>query len=154
MVDISKITDYLYVGSVVRKEHAEEILALKFDLMISMIAQIRMDPVYTAHPFNSLWIRTYDTFFTPIALKKLLQGVNAALPVIQSGGKVLVFCREGKRRSIIMSSAILIAMGYSAKNAADILMKNREAADPRKWYVRWQIHGFERYWKRTHPESL
>lgn len=151
MIDISKITDFLYVGSRMGDEHAEELRPLSFDLIISMIAQIKIPDIYTKPPFTSLWIRTYDTFFTPIHVKKLLMGVNAALPVIQKGGKVLVFCREGKRRSIIMSSAILIAMGFSAANAADILMKNRKVADPRKWYVRWQIHGFEKYWHRTHP---
>lgn len=154
MLDISRITDFLYVGSLLGRQHADELRPYNFDLIISMIVQIKIDDVYTLPPFKSLWIRTYDTFFTPIQTKKLLIGVNAALPVIQSGGRVLVFCREGKRRSIIMASAILIAMGYSAKNAAAVLMKNREAADPRKWYVRWQIHGFERHWKRTHPAPL
>lgn len=151
MLDISKITSYLYVGSQMGREHAEALRPYGFDLIISMIAQSRIDDIYTRPPFKSLWIRTYDTFFTPISTRKLLLGVESALPVIQNEGKVLVFCRQGRRRSIIMASAILIAMGYTAKDSADILMKNRQVADPRKWYVRWQIRKFEKYWLRTHP---
>lgn len=136
-----------------RAEHADELKILKFDLIISMIAQLKLDEVYTQAPFNSLWIRTYDNFLLPIETKKLLQGVEAALPVLQKGGKVLVFCMQGRRRSVIMASAILIALGYSSKNAAEILMKAREVADPLKWYVRWQIQGFEKYWRRIHPPA-
>lgn len=152
-IDISKITDQLYVGSCMRAEHADELKVLKFDLIISMIAQVKIDDIYTQAPFNSLWIRTYDNFLLPIATEKLLKGVNAALPILQKGGKVLVFCMQGRRRSVIMASAILIALGFSSKHAAEILMKSREVADPLKWYVRWQIHGFEKYWRRVHPSD-
>lgn len=151
MIDISQITPNLYVGSCILETHAEELKVLKFDLIISMIGQLRIGEIYTKPPFNSIWIRTFDTFFTPISNKKLMTGVTAALPIIQKGGKVLVFCMQGKRRSIIMSSAILIASGHTAAEAADLLMKNRQVADPRKWYVRWQIMKFEKSWRRAHP---
>lgn len=153
MIDISKITENLYVGSCVRREHAEELRVLQFDLIISMIGQRKLDEIYTKPPFKSLWLRTFDTFLTPITNRKLMVGVTGALPVIQKGGKVLVFCMQGRRRSIIMSAAILIALGHTAADATDLLMKNRQVADPRKWYVRWQIRAFENYWHRTHPKA-
>jgi hypothetical protein len=149
MIDISKITEYLYVGSRVKEEHSEELKVLKFNLMISMIAQYAPDQVYMAAPFKTLWIKTYDTFLTPISIKKMLVGVEAAWPIIRSGGKVLVFCMMGRHRSIIMASAILISQGYTADEATKLLSKMREIADPRTWYVRWQIHKFERYWLRN-----
>ena len=37
MIDISKVTDYLYVGSRIGKEHADELKVLNFNLIISMI---------------------------------------------------------------------------------------------------------------------
>jgi len=52
-MDVSKVTDYLYVGSRVGKEHAGELKVLNFHLI------------------------------TPISIKKLLVGVEAALPIIQ-----------------------------------------------------------------------
>ena len=148
MIDISKVTDYLYVGSRVGKEHADELKVLNFNLIISMIGQMRPDEVYTLPPFRTLWIKTYDTFFTPIPVKKLLVGVEAALPIIQNKGKVLVFCMEGKRRSVAMAVAILISMGHTSEEAIDLLTTARKAADPRMWYIRRQIRAFEQYWQK------
>jgi hypothetical protein len=147
MIDISKVTDYLYVGSRVGKEHADELKVLNFNLIISMIGQIPPDEIYTLPPFKTLWIRTYDTFFTPISIKKLLLGVEAALPIIQNKGRVLVFCMQGKRRSVAMAAAILISMGHTGEQAIDLLTTAREVADPRRWYVHRQIKAFEKYWR-------
>jgi protein-tyrosine phosphatase len=148
MIDISKVTEYLYVGSRVRKEHADELKVRNFDLIISMIGETRFDDIYLLPPFKTLWIRTYDTFLTPISVKKLLVGVEAALPVIQNKGKVLVFCRQGRRRSVAMAAAILISMGYTGEEAIDALTTAREVATPRRWYIRKQIEAFEKYWRK------
>ena len=148
MIDISKVTDYLYVGSRVGKEHADELKVLNFSLIISMIGQMPPDEIYTLPPFKTLWIKTYDTFFTPIPIKKLLVGVEAALPVIQNKGKVFVFCMKGKRRSIAMAAAILISMGHSGEQAIDLLTTARKVADPTRWYIRSQIKAFEKHWQR------
>jgi protein-tyrosine phosphatase len=148
MTDISKVTDYLFVGSRIGKEQADELRVLNFDLIISMIGQMAPDEIYTLPPFKTLWIRTYDTIFTPISIKKLRIGVEAALPVIQKNGKVLVFCMQGRRRSIVMASAILISMGYPSDEAINLLTAARKVADPRRWYVRMQIKSFEKYWQK------
>ncbi len=153
MIDISKITEYLYVGSCVRQEHAEELKVLKFDLMISMIGALKPHEVYSKEPFKTLWIRTFDTFFTPIPVKKLLIGVNEALPILKKGGKVLVFCMQGRRRSVAMASAILIAMGHTSDDAAKMLVAGRQIADPRRWYIRSQVRAFEKYWQKHHGQK-
>jgi hypothetical protein len=146
--DISKVTDYLYVSSRIGKEHADVLKTLHFDLIISMIGQMAPDEIYTLPPFKTLWIRTYDTFLTPISIKKLLVGVEAALPVIQNKGKVLVFCMYGIHRSIAMGAAILISMGYTREQAASLLITARKVADPRMWYIQNQIRAFEKHWKK------
>ena len=151
--DISKVTDYLYVGSRVRKEHVDELKLLNFDLIISMIGQLPPEEIYTLPPFKTLWLRTYDTFFTPISIKKLLVGVEAALAVIQNKGKVLVFCMQGKHRSIAMAAAILISMGHTSEQAINALTTTRKAADPRRWYIRFQINAFEKYWRKRNPHG-
>jgi protein-tyrosine phosphatase len=148
MIDISKVTDYLYVGSRVGKEHADELKVLNFNLIISMIGQMSPDEIYTLPPFKTLWIKTYDTFFTPISIKKLLSGVEAALPIIQNKGKVLVFCMQGKRRSVALAAAILISMGHTVEQAIDLLTTARTVADPRRWYIHRQIKAFEKYWQK------
>ena len=145
MIDISKVTDYLYVSSQVGKDHVDELKVLNFNLIISMIGQIAPDEIYTLPPFKTLWIKTYDTFLTPIPIKKLLLGIEAAVPIIQSKGRVLVFCMQGRRRSIIMAAAILMSVGHTSQEAIELLIAARKVADPRRWYVRNQIKAFERY---------
>ena len=147
MTDISKVTDYLYVGSRVGKEDADELKALNFSLIISMIGQMPPDEIYSLPPFKTLWIKTYDTFFTPISIKKLLVGVDAASPIIQNKEKVLIFCMQGKRRSVAMAAAILISMGHTSEQAINLLTTARNVADPKRWYIRIQIKAFEKYWK-------
>jgi len=148
MTDISKVTDYLYVGSRFGKEHADELRVLNFNLIISMIGQMPPEEIYTLPPFKTLWIKTYDTFFTPISIKKLLVGVEAALPIIQNKGRVLVFCMQGRRRSIAMAAAILISTGHTSDQAIDLLTTARKVADPKRWYIRRQIKTFEKYWQK------
>ena len=152
MIDISKITEHLYVASRIGKDHVDELKVMKFELIISMIGQTAPDEIYTLPPFKTIWIRTYDTFFTPISTRRLLTGVEAALPIIRNGGKVLVFCMQGRRRSIIMAAAILISEGHPSEEAVELLIKSRKVADPRRWYVYSQIMRYERYWKKTHAD--
>jgi protein-tyrosine phosphatase len=147
MIDISKITEYLYVAAKIGEENVEEMKVLKFDFIISMIGQAPIEEVYTKAPFKSLWLKTYDNFFKPPSVRKLMTGVEAALPVIKAGGKVLVFCMQGRRRSVAMSAAILIAMGHPADEAMKMLRSARKVADPGMWYIKIQIRRFERFWK-------
>ena len=149
MLDISKVTDHLYVGSRVWIDDADELKTFDFNLIISMIGQMAPDKILTQPPFNTLWIKTYDTFFIPISIKKLLSGVHAALPVIQNNGKVLVFCMQGKRRSIAMAAAILISLGHTSEEAINLLTAARKMADPRRWYILSQIKAFEKYWQKS-----
>jgi len=149
--DISKITDYLYVSSHISKQHAEDVKLLKFDLIICMIAQLAPDEIYLLPPFKTMWIKTHDSVFLPISIKKLALGVEAALPVIQNQGKVLVYCMQGRRRSVAMAASIIIGMGKTSEEAVSLLTTARKVADPRAWYIRRRIYAFERYWNAKHP---
>ncbi len=151
-VDISKITDNLYVGAHLLSDYVDEIKLLKFDLIISMIAQVAPHEIYTLPPFKTIWIKTYDNFFFPISVEKLNTGVQAALPVIENKGKVLVFCMQGRHRSVAMAAAILIATGKTAAEAIQLLKSARKVADPTAWYIRPRIYAFERYWHAQHPK--
>ena len=146
-MDISQITDYLYVGAQPSAQDAEQLRALNVRLIISMAGTIHPPEVLTQPPLSVLWLRTYDTIFTPIPIGKLMKGVQAALPVIQGGGGVLAHCREGRHRSVAMGAAILIAMGHSAEEAMQLLSARRKKADPQAWHIRRQIKRFEKHWQ-------
>ena len=146
-MDISQITDYLYVGAQPNAAHADELRALDVRLIISMRGERRPPATFSQPPFSVLWLKTYDTFLTPIPIHKLMEGVRAALPVIQSGGRVLTHCQRGRHRGVAMAAAILIAMGYSADEAMRLLRERRALAHPEAWHIRRQIKKFEKQWK-------
>ncbi len=115
-------------------------------LVISMCGTIRPPEAFMQPPLQVLWLRTFDTIFTPIPMSALTKGVQAALPVIQDGGHVLAHCRHGRHRGVAMGAAILIALGHSAQEAMRLLRARRAQADPYAWHIRWRIEKFERHW--------
>jgi protein tyrosine phosphatase (PTP) superfamily phosphohydrolase (DUF442 family) len=147
-MDISQITENLYIASRVKGDHLEDILQLDPGLIISMIVQRCPPTALTEEGLNVLWLRTFDFPLIPIPLKTLNRGVEAALPVIQDGGRVLVFCEGGRRRSVAMASCILIGQGYSADEAMQLISSKREVADPYAWHIQRQIRRFEAAWSR------
>jgi protein-tyrosine phosphatase len=79
--------------------------------------------------------------------QKMLEiGVRRALPVIRGGESVMVYCREGKHRSVAMACCILIGLGYSAEAAMTLVKERREAADPDIWYIQERIRKFGQRW--------
>jgi len=150
-VNISQITDYLFVSPKVTKKNLDEILRLDPRLVISMIFQ-RRPPEALAQPSRKLlWLRTFDFPLLPIPVRILKRGVEAALPVIKDGHRVLVFCEAGRHRSVAMASCILIGMGYSADEAMKLVKEKRKVADPYAWHIQRQIRKFEIYWRENHP---
>ncbi len=145
--DISEITDSLLVGAEPRAEDSSEIVRRNVRLIISMIGTSHPPQCFGEEPLACLWLPSFDTFLTPIAASKLLQGVEAANRTIANGGRVLVYCQKGRHRSIIMAAAILIANGFSADEAIKLLRSRRQVADPQTWYIRRQIVKFEALWK-------
>ena len=77
-------------------------------------------------------------------------GVHAALPMIHSRQSVLVYCAKGRHRSVAMAAAILIAMGYTAREAVDLLRRQRKVAHPQTWHISRRIHIFERHWQNSY----
>src|SRR5437773_5981463 len=147
-MDISPITNDLYISSQPESEHAAELGVLNIGLIINMRAEPRPHAVYGTPPFSSLWLRTYDFFLTPIRMATLEQGAQAALAAIGRGQRVLVHCQRGRHRSVAMAAAILIAQGYTARDAMRLIAEKRPTADPQAWHIRRQIEAFERHWQK------
>lgn len=144
-MDISKITEYMYIAAHPKAEAAITIQDLGVRLIINMIFYRPAD-IYKKPPFKLLTLRSFDSPFLPIQLSKLRKGVKTALPFIQTGDSVLIYCREGKHRSVAMASCILIGMGYSSDDAMALISSKREKADPYAWHIQRQIRRFEDSW--------
>jgi protein tyrosine phosphatase (PTP) superfamily phosphohydrolase (DUF442 family) len=145
-MDISQITSQLYIAAHPKAEAAETIRDMNVRLILNMIF-IRPADVYRQPPFQMLTLRTFDSIFLPIPMNKLLRGANAALPVIAQGDSVLVYCREGRHRSVAMAASILIASGHSADEAMQLIATRRKKSDPYAWHIQRRIHKFEQVWQ-------
>ena len=77
----------------------------------------------------------------------LVRGVHAALETIQAGGKVYAHCAQGRHRGVAMGAAILIALGYDANQAMELIKAQRPSADPDMFYIRSRIFRFARAWQ-------
>ena len=145
-MDISKITDQLFIAAHPKGESAKAIQDLNVRLIINMIF-FRPADVYRQPPFQMLTLRTFDSIFLPIPIGKLVRGVEAALPVIENGNGVLVYCREGRHRSVAMAASILIGLGQSADQAMQLITSKRTKADPYAWHIQRRIRKFEHSWR-------
>ena len=146
-MDISKITDQLYIAAHPKVEDVNAIRDRNVRLILNMIF-IRPADVYRNPPFRMLTLRTFDSIFLPIPIGKLVRGVKAALPVIEAGESILVYCRAGRHRSVAMAAAVLIGQGNSADEAMQLISLNRSKADPYAWHIQRRIRKFEEVWRR------
>lgn len=146
-IDVSEITPQLYLAARPRSAHVARVRELEIDLVISMI-WFRPAKGLAEPPFRIVRLPTIDSPLTPIPLWMLRIGVSEALKVLDAGGRVLVYCRAGRHRSVAMASCILIAEGMSADEAMATIVEHRPVADPHARYIEARIRAFERDWLR------
>jgi len=143
--DVSPITDYLYISAWPRGDHAKEIRAMNVRLILSM-HWIKPSRTLGHPPVRLLWLPTFDNPLVPMPISTLQRGVEAALPVIQEGYRVLVHCRAGVHRSVAMACCVLIGMGQTADQAMQLVEQKRQVADPHARYIERRIYKFEQDW--------
>jgi protein tyrosine phosphatase (PTP) superfamily phosphohydrolase (DUF442 family) len=148
-MDISQITEQLYIAAHPRAEAEDAIRDMNVRLILNMIF-FRPADVYRQPPFRMLTLRTFDSIFLPIPICMLERGVEAALPVMENGESVLVYCREGRHRSVAMAASVLIGQGHSADEAMQLISSKRSKADPYAWHIQRRIRKFEQIWRRSH----
>jgi protein tyrosine phosphatase (PTP) superfamily phosphohydrolase (DUF442 family) len=147
-MDISQITDQLFIAAHPKAEDAGSVLSLNVRLILNMIF-IRPAEVYKQPPFRMVTLRTFDSIFLPIPLDKLMKGVEASIPVIAAGESVLVYCRAGRHRSVAMAASVLIGQSYSAEDAMRLIKSKRAKADPYAWHIKRRITKFEEVWRKS-----
>jgi hypothetical protein len=145
MLDISKITDQLYIAAHPKSRHSDLIRGYGVTLVLCMIFH---PPalVYWRDHFQMLWLPTFDAPQLPMPLSRLVRGVNTALPVIEHGESVMVYCRQGRHRSVAMACCIMVGLGFSSTEAMELVKSKRPIADPDAWYIRDRILKFDEIW--------
>lgn len=144
---VSKITDFLYIAPWPNEADVAYLEERGVRLVLSM--RQRVPPLFFAgHPtIRVVHLPSTDFILMPIPMEMLHKGVAAALPVIESGGGVAIFCKQGRRRSVAMACCVLIGLGYSAEAAMRLVVEKRPVADPYIWHIRWRIERFEQEWR-------
>ena len=145
-MNFSKITNDLFIGTTPSKENYNQLRDLGVKLVINMRVEYRPRKDVHPTPLQLLWLPTFDSPLIPISIKYLQRGANAALDVIQNGGKVYAHCAGGVHRGVTMGACILIAQGYDAQSAMSLIKEKRFIADPFAFYIRPRILKFEREW--------
>ncbi len=145
-MDLSKITDTLFIGDTPRRGEYDYLRGLGIRLVINMRFDWRPPVDPGQPPLDFLWLRTFDSPVLPIPIHSLMRGVHAALETIQEGGKVYVHCARGRHRGVVMGAAILIALGYDPHEAIELIKAQRPIADPDIFYIRRRILRFAHAW--------
>ena len=148
MNDVSAITPQIYLSSYIDQSSMDFLREQDFQLIISMIGPTLPEEDFLDTGCKLLFLKTQDNFLFPIPIKKLLVGVETALPTLEKGHKIFIYCQQGKRRSVTMTASILIAQGYSAVDAMKLIKEKRHLADPYRWYVKRKILAFEKFWSQ------
>lgn len=146
-VDYSIISDHLIIGTTPRSEAYPVLRNLGVKLVINMRWERRPFPDYHNPPLPALWLPTFDNPLIPIPVHVLMRGAKSAIQEIESGGGVYVHCHMGRHRGVAMGAAVLIAQGYSAREAMRLIKARRPVADPDAWHIRRQILKFEHAWE-------
>lgn len=146
-MDYSLITNDLFIGTTPTVQDYDDLRDLGVRLVINL--RFAQGPLPDTHPeaIQFLWLRSIDSPVLVVPLKKLVQGVQTALDTIHKGGKVYSHCARGRHRSVAMGAAILIAQGYTAEAAMQLIKRQRPISDPGMFYIRSRIFQFARLWK-------
>jgi protein tyrosine phosphatase (PTP) superfamily phosphohydrolase (DUF442 family) len=148
-LDYSQITNNLYIGAWPTKHDVQTIESLGVTLVISTILE-QVDKELGEPPLKLLKLRITDAFYWPLYPTGTLErGVETALAAFEKGQTVMVFCKSGRHRSATLTSCILVAQGYPADQAIQIVKEKRPEADinPR---LRQRIEKFEQHWLKHH----
>lgn len=146
-MDISQITELLYISALPSGEHVAHVTGLGIRLVIRMMPGTP-EPELLEPPLVVLRLPAWDSPLYPIPMRTFDHGVREALPVLEGGAGVLVHCRQGRHRSVAMVCCILIAQGLSADDAMRLVIERRHVADPHAFWIEPRIRKFERRWRK------
>ena len=151
--DVSRITDYLFLSSWPKHEHAEHIWELGVRLIVSL--PLYWPPkVYRRPPFAFVHCPTIDSPLTPISDLHVAAGRARRSSGDRARRERPDSLQSGVHRSVAMVTCILIAHGYTADDAMALVVEQRPVADPYAPYIQSaQFRKFEQSWQRRHGTS-
>ena len=144
--EYSQITDQLYVAAWPTGEDYDALNDLGVRLVINM-DWVPADKKLDQSPLSVLALTEIDTPLTPMSMENIWKGVNRAQETFDEGDRVMVYCKGGVHRSVVMACCILISQGYTAEEAMARVKERRPVADPYSEHHKARILKFEGEWK-------
>lgn len=132
--NISWITDNLATGGdmsyndTLAMEQFEELIHMDIDLIIDTREEAEDSDLWSTTAVSYLHIPTNDAVGHTIPTEHFDRAVEAALPVLEGGGKVFVHCHMGVNRGPSTAFAIMLAQGMNAEKAFDLIREKRPQA--------------------------
>ena len=147
--EYSQITDQLFVAAWPTGEDYEVLKSLGVRLVINM-DWVPADKKLSEPPLSVLALTEIDTPLTPMKIENFWKGVNHAQKVFNDDGAVMVYCKGGVHRSVVMACCILVSQGYTAEAAMALVKKHRPVADPYTEHFKSRIFKFAEEWSLQH----
>jgi protein tyrosine phosphatase (PTP) superfamily phosphohydrolase (DUF442 family) len=128
-LDISWVTETLAVGSRFQPEDVARLAHSGFQAVVDVRAEACDDrDLMARHGIALLHLPTPDAH--ALSGADLRVGVEWIRAQMDEGRKVLVHCTAGVGRAPLLTCAVLTSMGYSARDAMDLVRKRRWRAAP------------------------
>jgi protein tyrosine phosphatase (PTP) superfamily phosphohydrolase (DUF442 family) len=127
--EYSQITDQLYIAAWPTAENSEALIELGVRLVINM-DWVPADEKLSEPPLRMLASTEIDTPLTPMKMENIWEGVIQAQEIFHDDGVVMMYCKGGVHRSVVMACCILILLGYNADEAMALVKERRPVADP------------------------
>lgn len=141
-LNMSWVNDYLAVGGRVRPGDIKALALSGVTHVIDTRSEYCDDREALAKEhIDLLHLPTPDTY--PLSVEQLMQGAEWADEQIRKGGRVLIHCEHGVGRSVLLTCAVLVYQGMHARDALELVKKQRWQASPNQRQVS-RLREFER----------
>lgn len=146
-LDISWITPSLAVGGAFEKAEIPRLALMGIRAIVDLRAEAADDEAaLAAYGLQMLHLPVPDTY--PPSTEQLDQGAGWVLAHLAQDHKVLVHCQHGSGRSIVLTCAVLIRLGYRVAEAVRLVRARRWQAGPTPLQLE-AILAYDRRWRAT-----
>ena len=152
-MDMTWITDRVAVGGGIwNEENMQELVRKGVTHIIDMQIEFDDRPLAEPHGVHVLYNPTDDDF--QIKPPELFQrGVDFALEALSDDkNKVYIHCAAGVHRAPMMTLAIMRVLGWSLKDAINLIQTRRYVVDFADCYV-VSVERFMEIYERAQPEA-
>ena len=152
-MDMTWITDRIAVGGGIwNEENMQELVRKGVTHIIDMQIEFDDRPLAEPHGVHVLYNPTDDDF--QIKPPELFQrGVEFALEALSDDeSKVYIHCAAGVHRAPMMTLAIMRVLGWSLKDAINLIQARRYVVDFADCYV-VSVERFMEIYERAQPET-